>query len=104
VATRIYTLYPTIGGFSNYTEDYDGILLYIAALNNKQAHYFAHRGQWLSNLESPAGIVEQYTRGAGPPGDHRLYCGCQILGGTGVKNADGVQRIREVLRVHEATH
>jgi hypothetical protein len=104
LATRIYTLFPTSDGFSNHTADNNGSVLYIAASSNRQAYYFAHQRIWVSDMELPAGIVEWYTRGGRPPGDHRLYCGCQIFGGSGVKDADGVKRIREALRAHEASH
>lgn len=97
---RLYTLYPKGGSFSNKTIDYQGTELSIAAESIKQAFYFAHNLAWSAGPESPAGIVEHYQRGGGERGWHRLWCGCRIHGGIGLRNAMPKTEIVGAMRSH----
>ncbi|RNM11734.1 hypothetical protein [Nocardioides pocheonensis] len=100
MANKIYHLYPSGAGFSNNTVDYHGTLYAVAAVNNRQARYFAHNDVWATDASQPQGIVEIYQRGAGEPGDHRLWCGCQIFGGLGLQHMEGVRAIRAAMHGH----
>jgi|SRR5680860_1202784 len=101
---KVYQLYPMGGGFSNNTENYDGTYYYVAAVNNKQAHFFARSGLWAKTIENPAGIVDVYTRSSSPQGWHRLWCGCRIHGGIGVEHNQGVRALRAALAAHAHEH
>jgi hypothetical protein len=52
---RLYTLYPTIDGYSNKTIDYNGVELSIAAESIKRAFYFAYNDVWAEGPENPSG-------------------------------------------------
>lgn len=104
MANKIYDLYPTGYGFSNDTVDYHGVSYSVAAANNKQAHYLAGQEIWATDANSPQGIVEIYRRGSGEPGDHRLWCGCQIFGGLGLQHGAGVRAIRNAMKDHLEEH
>ena len=104
MANKIYQLYPTGLGFSNDTVDYHGTSYSVAAGNNRQAHYLAGQEIWATDAVSPQGIVETYRRGAGEPGDHRLWCGCRIFGGLGLQHGAGVRAIRTAMKRHLEHH
>ena len=84
---------------STKTADYLGQFVDVAAVSIKQAFFFAGNRQWAEGPDGPAGIVEYYQRGAGPPGDHRLWCGCQIYGGL-FRHGDSGRTIREKMEKH----
>jgi len=108
-ATKVYELYPGgRSGFSNQTADYQGEIVAVAAVSNRQAHYLAHANVWASDPDNPRGILWRYSRGAGAPGDHWLFTGARIygLGGIGVIRRNAGKRaigawMREALAADE---
>lgn len=54
---KLYELYPTFGKFSVKTVDYRGDVIGVAAVSVKQALYFAYKGAWANDPETPLGIV-----------------------------------------------
>ena len=96
---KIYTLYPTGGSFSNNTIDYQGEILDIAAVSNKQAHYFAHKGIWAKDPDNPAGIVLRYKRDVG----HRLWDGCEDFAGLDIHHGSGKRAITAAMKAHLET-
>lgn len=99
-SVKLYGLFPMGAGFSNKTINYQGVAYQVAAVSNKQAHYFANNDVWAADVASPAGIVEVYRRGAGNPGDHWLWDGCRVFGGLNVQHGDGKRAISAAMREH----
>ena len=102
MANRIYVLYPSGGGFSNDTIDYHGTSYAVAAASSRQAHVLARGGVWATDPARPQGIVEIYEKGTGEPGDHRLWCGCRVFWGLGVRHGAGARAITAAMRKHLA--
>jgi len=97
---RLYTLYPTGGGFSNKTIDYRGIELSVAADSIKQAFFFAYKKARSAGPLSPAGIVEFYQRSGDDRGWHQLWCGCRMHRGIGLRNGMTKTEIVAAMRSH----
>jgi hypothetical protein len=96
MSVRICQLFASGTGFSNRPIDDPGDIYYIAAESIKQAYYLAYQGTLASDVDLPHVIVEIYAGDGG----HRLWCGCQILGGIGVGHGDGLRLIRVAMRRH----
>lgn len=99
VAIRIHQIYPSGAGFTNQPIAYSGVVYSVAATNSSEAHALARDRVWAS-AKDLRGIVEIYRKGSGPPGDHQLWCGCQIFDGLGVNHNDRVPDIRAAMDAH----
>lgn len=98
---KLYTLYPTSSGFSVKSVDYDGRLFEIAAESVKHAFYLAHNVRWSRGPNDPTGIVEFYQRGGPDAGWHKLWCGCQVHGGIGLKHLMSETALVRAMRAHQ---
>ncbi|KRF11035.1 hypothetical protein ASH02_19555 [Nocardioides sp. Soil796] len=100
---KLYTLYPSLTGFSVKSVDYDGRTSKIAAESVKQAYFYAHKVQWSQGPDSPAGIVEIYQRGGHDDGWHSLWCGCRIHWGIGLQHLMSKTALVRAMRDHECS-
>lgn len=100
MSVKIYSLFPDGVGYSNNTVDYHGESWKVAAVSNRQAHYYATNSIWAGG-PGEGGVVEVYRRGWGEPGDHRLWCGCRIYGGIGIEHGDDVRKIKGAMVEHD---
>jgi hypothetical protein len=99
-ATKIYELYPTLGGFSVKTIDYHGTLLKVAATSVRQAYAVAYKDVWINPADDhPVGIVLIHRRNSPPS----LWCGCSGHGVTGghVNHGDGIRALRAAIAAHQ---
>jgi len=97
--TKVYELYPGLGGFSVRTEDYHGTALMVAATSVRQAYALAYKDIWIDpERKYPVGIVSKYRRSAGLT----LWCGCSghsVTGGD-VAHGDGIRALRAAIADH----
>ena len=101
---RLYEIYPAAGGFSAKTVDYRGEIVKVAAVSIRQAYALAARRDGLEGPDQPVGIVEHYTKNGPPDGWHRLWDGCRIHGGIGLKHGASRTAITQAMQRHRAQH
>jgi hypothetical protein len=102
--TRIYEIYEGPSGLSTQTVDYRGEFYIVAAVSIRQAYWLIGNRQWAASSDRFIGIIEHYTRNGPPEGWHRLWDGCRIHHGLGIRHGAAKTSLLKAMRAHEATH
>ena len=99
--TKVYTLFPTLGGFSCKTIDYHGTEYTVAATSIRQAYAVAYKDVWIDPTDKyPVGIIAIYRRTTGTT----LWCGCSghHVEGDQPDYGDGVRALRAAINAHQS--
>ena len=76
---KVYELYPSNGGLSVKTIDYQGEIFGVASISVKQAYYFVYNKVWAYDIENPLGIIWTYNKWNDGP-DTRFWNGATGYG------------------------
>lgn len=101
---RVYEVYQGPLGLSAQTAAYRGEFYIVAAASIRQAYWLIGHRQWAAGSDRPTGIIEHYTRGGPPEGWHRLWDGCRIHHGLGIRHGATKTALLKAMRAHETSH
>lgn len=101
---RIYEVYEGPHGLSAQTVDYRGEFYIVAAMSIKQAYWLIGHRQWSDSPQKIVGIVEHYTRNGAPEGWHRLWDGCRIHHGLGIRHGASKTALSTAMQRHMDGH